>query len=396
MSQDDVLVVGAGLAGLVIAGAWAHRGGHATVLDASASVGASSAGGGLQIAPPTVAVLRRLGVDLDAAGAVVVHAQETRASDGRLLGRAPLHACEQRYGTPYVTVRRADVHAALLARVASVADVRPGTAVTSVHETHEPVVTLADGRTLHPGTLVGADGIRSVVRAALGPDRPLYSGLWAHRALVPLAGLPAHLAAPVVRLWVGPGAHVVAYPVAGGRELNLVVVVPGEDDDPTAPAWTAATDPEPLRRRLADWPDDVRAVLDAVEMLRGHAVHDRAPLEHLTSGRVALVGDAAHPMAPFLAQGANQAVEGAVELAAALAAADRPAALTAYERRRASRAGHLQQGSRRSVALLHLPAGPERDARDRAWAAETGLAHRDRLYGYPVATLLGNALASSA
>ncbi|MFB9311662.1 FAD-dependent monooxygenase [Nocardioides plantarum] len=393
---DDVLVLGAGIAGLVLAGAWALRGGRATVLDAAAS--APAAGGGLQLAPPSVAVLRGLGVDL--AGAVTIHTQQTRDRDGRLLGSTPLHGCAGRYAAPYLTVRRADLHAALLERVGDLTDVRPGTAVTAVDDPDDPVVTLADGRRLVAPVVVGADGIRSVARAALARDAPVYSGLWAHRALVPVADLPVavreHLREPVVRLWVGPGAHVVTYPVAGGRELNLVVVTGGDDDAADAPAWTAKTDPDALRHRLAGWAPDVRAVLDAVGVLRGHAVHDRPPLARLARGRLALVGDAAHPMAPFLAQGANQAVEGAVELAAALRAEDRAAGLAAYGRRRAVRAGGMQRGSREAVDLLHLSDGPARDERDRAWADETGLAHRDGLYGYPVATLLGNARASSA
>jgi salicylate hydroxylase len=401
---DDVLVVGAGIAGLVVAGAWAHRGGRATVVDGTTY--ADRAGGGLQLAPPTVAVLRGLGVDLG--HAVTIDTQVTRDRDGRLLGSTPLHGCADRYGAPYLTVRRADLHAALLDRVGDLADVRLGTAVATVDVSPDgpdaddrAVVVLRDGRRLTAPVVVGADGIHSVVRAALGRDDPVFSGLWAHRALVPLRGLPDHLHDPVVRLWVGPGAHVVTYPVAGGDELNLVVVTSGvesgaESGVEALSAWTATTEPEPLRRRLTGWAPDLLAVLDAVTVLRGHAVHDRPPLAGLTRGTLALVGDAAHPMAPFLAQGANQAVEGAVELAATLAAGDRRAGLAAYERQRAVRAGSLQRGSREAVDVLHLPDGPARRARDRAWARHTGLAHRDRIYGYPVATLLGNALASSA
>ena len=395
-APEEILVVGAGIAGLVLAGAWAHRGGHATVLDAATQ--ATPTGGGLQLAPPSVAALHGLGVDLRSTRAVPIQAQEIRDRDGRLLSRTPLDGCRARYGAPYLAVRRTDLHAALLDRVGHLADVEAGTPVDAVRNPEDPVVVLRDGRVRRATVVVGADGIHSVTRAALEADRPVPSGLWAHRALVPVAGLPPSFGEPVVRIWVGPGAHLVTYPVAGGDELNVVVVTPGDPADPRhrAGSWTAITEADPLRRRLAPWAPEVRRVLDAITVLRGHAVHDRPPIERIAHGRLALVGDAAHPMAPFLAQGANQAVEGAVELAAALRAPDREAGLTAYMARRAARAGGLQRDARRSVELLHLADGPAREERDRAWAEGGGLADRDVLYAYPVARLLGSAAASSA
>jgi len=227
------------------------------------------------------------------------------------------------------------------------------------------------------GVVVGADGIRSAVRRSLVADRPRFGGMAVYRALVPAERLP-HLARPaVVRLWLGPGQHCVCYPIAGGRWLNLVATVPAAAPDPES--WTSTGDATALASAYATWNRDVRALVSAVDSALRFVPHDRPPLRRWTAGRVALVGDAAHAMLPFGAQGANQAIEDATALAACLASAGPEAALARYDRVRRDRVAQVGAAARHHAATHHLADGPQQRDRDRALAAAASL---DWLYGY--------------
>ncbi|WP_405477749.1 FAD-dependent monooxygenase [Streptomyces sp. NBC_00009] len=166
--------------------------------------------------------------------------------------------------------------------------------------------------------VVGADGIHSTVRETFLRDEPVFAGLGIYRGLVPVDRLPDEARAALVRLWLGPGGHFVCYPVSGGRHLSFAATVPMTDAPPES--WSAPGDPEELRRAFGSWTGLVADIVEAVDVTHQWAPHDRPPLRQWSSRHITLLGDAAHPMLPFMAQGANQAIEDAMDLVAGLAA----------------------------------------------------------------------------
>ncbi|WP_051571070.1 FAD-dependent monooxygenase [Cryptosporangium arvum] len=314
-----IVVVGGGIAGLATARA---LGVPCVVLEQ----GSPPSGYGLQLGPAAVRLLERWGVDLSFA--VRPAFRELRRWDsGALIARTPLEA-------PYAAMRRADLHRALGAGV----PVRRARCVGVSDAVH-----LSSGRSVPADLVVGADGLRSVVRRAVAADEVRTSGVFARRVLV-RAPWPDP---PRVRVWLGPGQHCVSYPIAPGV-LNVVAV--GSSFD----AWHA----------------DVRELLARGRAPVRHELCDRAPLPRRVAGRVALVGDAAHPMLPYLAQGASQALLDADALASCLAAAPSiDAALARYDAERTPRATALAEAVRRAGIDNHLPDGPEQRARDQRLAA---------------------------
>jgi salicylate hydroxylase len=217
--------------------------------------------------------------------------------------------------------------------------------------------------------LVGADGLGSTIRRRMGlglSDEPIWSGRTAWRALVDARDAPEHALRLETCVWLGSRAHVVHYPLRGGELVNLVVVIDddwrGRDD---ADLWAQAGDARRLRPYFARWRPPVRDLIEAAREWRRWPLFDRNLATRWTEGRVALLGDAAHPMMPFLAQGAAQAIEDAQALAGAVSDRGRgvPAALGAYERARMPRAAAVQLASRRQGVVYHLP-GPAAFARD--------------------------------
>jgi salicylate hydroxylase len=300
-----------------------------------------------------------------------VGTHQRRWQDGRTLQRAPLNPrCEELYGAPHLTVHRAD----LLSIIAS------GFPVERIHLGHR-LVGLADsgdrvearfahGARITADLLVGADGIHSTVRAALlGEEAPRFAGCVAYRGLVPaerLADLELELGS---QSWVGPGGHFVHYFVSGGRLLNFVGWT--EHDTWNREDWTdRATIPRALAA-FDGWHPQVRRIIAAAETCFIWALFDREPLPRWSIGRTTLLGDACHPMYPFMGQGAAQAMEDGATLAACLAAAGRddPAkALQRYETLRRPRVTRLQELSRANKTRFHLPDGPAQEARDAEWA----------------------------
>ena len=240
---------------------------------------------------------------------------------------------------------------------------------------------LADGSAVEADVVVGADGLRSGVAAALhGAEAPRFTGQAAWRAVVPREAVAAPVP-PTAAVWIGRGRHLVHYPVRAGREINVVAVT--EQDRWREESWTTPGDPAELRAAFAGWPEPVPALLRAVEQTWRWALYDRPPRRGWTRGRATLLGDAAHPMLPFLAQGAAMAVEDAAVLAGSLArAADPGAALRAYEAARRPRTTAVQGWSRLNARLFHLPPPAARLAF--AAAELTGAAGRrlDALYGW--------------
>ncbi len=217
--------------------------------------------------------------------------------------------------------------------------------------------------------LIGADGIHSAVRAALfGAQEPRFAGCVAYRGLVPAAEI-ADLGLEIgSQSWVGPGAHFVHYFVSRGRLLNFVGWT--EHDNWNREDWTDRATIERALAAFAGWHPQVRRIIAAAETCFIWALFDRDPLPYWSAGRATLLGDACHPMYPFMGQGAAQAIEDGAALAACLAAdpGDPAAALRHYERLRLPRVTRLQQMSRANKTRFHLADGPEQRARDAEWA----------------------------
>ena len=334
-------------------------------------------GAGLQLGPNATRRLHALGLARALAGiAAVPDALVVRGTGGDgVVARLPLgEAMRRRYGAPYCCVHRADLHAMLL-------DAARGSAGTTLHlgaridriDAGDAAVRVdgADGRHWSGDALIGADGLWSAVRAQVsGPadPPPRVTGHTAWRALVPQAVLPAALRGADVRVWLGARLHAVAYPVRGGAALNVVVLA---ESAPAGDArdWDQTTGLDALQRATGRCGGMLQALIEAMPAWRAWTLCDRAPLagpSGMARGRVALAGDAAHPMLPYMAQGAGMAIEDAVALADALgdaAAADVPAALARYADARWRRNARVQARARRNGVVFHL-SGPARLARD--------------------------------
>jgi salicylate hydroxylase len=225
--------------------------------------------------------------------------------------------------------------------------------------------------------------VHSTVRATVAaPEPPRFSGMCAFRCLIPADRAPAFALRPVQTLWVGPDHHLVHYPISAGGQVNVVAFAPARDW--RVESWTAEGSVDDLRAEFAGWDDQLTELLGAAERTGRWALLDRDPLPRWTNGPIALLGDAAHPMYPFFAQGGAQALEDAVVIAGCLATspADPGAALARYERIRRPRATRLQLLSRGRERSNHLPDGAEQRARDAAFAGEDPLAHNAWIYGH--------------
>lgn len=390
VTVPGIAVVGAGIAGLALAAALDRRGLRSVVFEQAAEL--TEAGTGVQIAPNAARLLHRLGLAarLRAAAVRPEWTEFRRWTDDSLIGRSPLgQECERRYGAPYYTIHRADLRDAL-ASVVCRERCHVGRRLVSVAESPAgAVLGFADGSRYRAGLVAGADGIRSVVRKVLAADRPVFSGLGVYRGLVPAQALPEFARQPAVRLWLGPGRHLVCYPVCAGRMISFAATAPCAV--PGSESWTAPGSAQDLSRAFDGWAQTVQRIIGNASTISHWALYDREPLRHLATPRVVLVGDAAHPMLPFAAQGANQAIEDAAALAACLApgapgapggARPRAAAVQQYEACRASRTARLQRQARWSIQGLHMPDGQAQLTRDSALRADGDLSRMDWLYGY--------------
>ena len=386
-TPPPILIAGGGIGGLALALALAQKGRGSIVLEQRDAFAA--AGAGIQLGPNGVRVLQRLGV-ADALRPLVGEPEAIRVHEGgtaRTLATLPLGEwIAARHGAPYWVAHRGDLHGTLLAAAAAEPRItlRPGFGLAALEQTQEGVeATSAGGEALAGRALVGADGLWSSVRQVVCPaPAPQFAGATATRAIIPAAQAGA-LRAPVVGLWLTPGVHVVHYPVRAGAEI-AVVVIAGEDWQ--GREWEAEADRKRLLARMRGFHGGLTEVLARVPQWRKWALYRLPPLPRWSAGRIALLGDAAHPMLPYLAQGGVLALEDALVLGDCLEAhpGDEASAFRDFEAQRRARAQRVQAISLRQGRIYHL-APPLSWARDAALRLIPGawlMAGYDWLYGW--------------
>ncbi|MGW3034058.1 FAD-dependent monooxygenase [Streptomyces sp. NPDC001178] len=365
------IVVGAGIGGLAATLSLRRAGHEVTILEQTPQF--SEVGAGIQLAPNATRELRRLGLlDAVAAQSARPAAVSLRTwSDGtEICGYALGRQVEDEFGAPYLQVHRADLRDALAAAVPE-GWVRLNTLVVGIDQDDRTAyVTTASGERLGADLVVAADGIRSAARQWLfGADGAVFSGTAAYRALLPVDEV-ADLGLPDTGVWLGPGRHFVHYRVRRGELLNVVAVFGTETA--AQESWTAQAAPGEQLRAFEGWDFRVRSVLERAGRVFRWSIYTRTPLPRWHSGRVTLLGDSAHAMVPFQAQGAAQAVLDAAVLGDCLTeagAGDVPDALDRYVRRRLAAATSMQARSARAGDEFHLPDGPEAEARNARMAA---------------------------
>jgi salicylate hydroxylase len=296
----------------------------------------------------------------------------------------------ERYGFPYFTVYRPDLLSVLVSAIRRIKPdaIRLGARVAGFEQDATGVTLEGLGR---GDVLIGADGIHSTVRQALfGVDRPQFSGVVIWRGIVPMERLPRHMARMVGSNWVGPGGHVVHYPLRAGELMNFVGAL--DRTDWTVESWTARGTTEELAADFRGWHDDVQALIRNIPVPYKWALMLRAPMERWTLGRVSLLGDACHSMAPALAQGAVMAIEDGYVLARALAELDGDvrSRLQRYEQARRERTRRTVEGSAANIRRFHSPvlATPQaREYVDREWAGQNIAERYEWLFRYDATTV---------
>ena len=366
----------------------ARVGFDATVFEQASAFG--EVGAGIQLSPNASRVLHYLGLAqrLEALGFLPDGTEFRNWRSGRRIVGAPLGAAvREAYGFPYYHIHRGDLLRILVEAAQANARIalRPDATVRSFAQTGGQVqITVQESGTeaVHAGdVLVGADGIHSTVRAGMfGAEAPAFTGNVAWRALVPAERLPAGVAPPTASVWWGPRRHFVHYLVRGGALVNCVCVV--EKAGWEREGWLERGERDELKDDFAGWHRNIQTLIDCMDAdsLYRWALGDRQPLPRWSDGAATLLGDACHPMLPFMAQGAAAAIEDAAVLAACLReTGDIAAALPRYEALRRDRTTTMQRQSRRNGRLFHL-SGPAAWLRDRV--AQRGLRSMDGIYRY--------------
>lgn len=362
-----IVVAGAGIGGLCAALALAKRGFEVAVYEQSSQV--AEVGAGLQLSPNAMHVLKALGIaeQVKAKGfrpksAVMRHFQSGKTYFTVPLGDTALH----KFAADYLHIHRADLLSVLYAECKQAnVSIHLGQQLQSYHHSADKLsIKFENDQNLEADLLIGADGIKSKVQACmLGQTPAQFTGQVAWRGVVAADKLPKGLIKPNANLWVGPGKHFVSYYLRGGELVNFVAVQ--ERSDWQKESWHEAGDIQELRNTFVDWHPEVTELLAATEQCFLWALFDRQPLSHWTDKNVALLGDACHPMLPFLAQGAAMAIEDSYALAHCLVeqtVADQSSlnqnhiqnALLKYQQIRLSRASSIQGGARKNAGLYHM------------------------------------------
>ena len=394
-----IIVAGAGIGGLTAALSIAAKGFRVIILEKAERL--EEAGAGLQLSPNASRILVDLGLRPRLTPRAVtpeaINIMSARA--GGEIARLPLgEAASIRAGAPYWVMHRADLQGALQAEVNDHPDIdlRLGCQFEDV-TSHAKGLTVVQRRGSARQqelavALIGADGIWSAVRNHLFPEvQPQFSGLIAWRGTLDATTLPREYTSPRVQLWMGPDAHLVAYPISAARQINVVAIVPGTWN---RPGWSAPGDANELKNAFASqrWPATARMLIGAVDEWRRWALFTLPDLGEWSDGAIALLGDAAHAMLPFAAQGAGMAIEDAAVLAKCLSEsggdniAGIPASLKRYGRLRRGRVLRVQRAARQQGRIYHLT-GPLALARDfaiKTMGPQRMLARQDWIYDWRV------------
>jgi salicylate hydroxylase len=397
VASRTIIVAGAGIGGLTASLALAAQGFRVVVLEKAERL--EETGAGLQLSPNASRVLIELGLQPRLAAQAVapdaISIMSARA--GGEIARLPLgEAASLRAGAPYWVMHRADLQAALQAHVNDNPDIelRLGCQFEDA-VTHAKGLTVVQrhGLTRHSElalALIGADGIWSTVRHHLFPHvQPQFAGLIAWRGTLDAVQLPREYTSRRVQLWMGPRAHLVAYPISGARKINVVAIVPGTWN---RPGWSAPGKPNEVKDAFASsrWPGPARMLIGAVDEWRKWALFTVPDSGEWTDGAIALLGDAAHAMLPFAAQGAAMAIEDTAVLARCLGQgagenpAGIPAALKHYARLRRPRIARMQRAAQQAGRIYHLtgPAAYARDLTIKAMGPRRVLARQDWIYDW--------------
>lgn len=391
--MKKILIAGAGLGGLTAALALIRDGHEVHVFEQAAQLG--EVGAGLQLSPNATRVLDALGLGpaLHAVASEPAGKEVRLWSTGqtwKLFDLGATSAAE--YGYPYYTIYRPDLHKALVDAVeaAQPGAIALGARCDGFEVSGDGVaLRLADGRRVHGDLLVGADGVHSRIRAQLfGGDAPSFSGCLAWRGVIPAERVPERLRRPVATNWIGPGGHVIHYPLRRGELVNFVGIV--ERADWTLESWTTAGTVDECANDFKGWHEDVHALIRSIQTPYKWALMQREPMKRWTVGRVGLLGDACHPTLPFLAQGAAMAIEDGAMLARCIAArpTDVERALSLYEAARLERTSRIVQGSSENARRFHNPALATTEGAvayvDTEWAEDKIRARYHWLFDYRV------------
>ena len=380
MARFDIAIVGGGIGGLFAAKALLAQGFTVSVYEQAPRLG--EVGAGVYLTPNSVRHLARLGLDraVEKWGALVGTGSRYFREDGTPI--APVQVTDTAGWNATFGMHRADL-VNLLADAVPEHVVYTGHRCTSFAQDGDVArLSFANGATVNCDLVIAADGIHSALRPSVFPSStPVFSGSVAYRGLVPRDLVPDW---PIDcwLMWLGKGKHFLTFPVRAGQLINFVGFVPADAE--MKESWSAPGDPDQLRREFAGWDARIGTLLQHVPMTFRSALYDREPLPSWIKGRLALLGDAAHPMLPHLGQGANQAIEDGMALATILARADTatlPAALLAYERLRRERVADVQSGARKN-GLRYDSLYTDLAVRDAEIAAHANF--RRELYDYDV------------
>ena len=375
--SKKIVIAGAGIGGLCAALALAKRGFEVAVYEQSLHLG--EVGTGLQLSPNAMHVLKTLGVadEVKAKAFSPTSAVMRHYQTGKKYFSVPLgDNATQKYGADYLHIHRADLHSALQNACENLnVSVHLGKTIQSYQHTpqnlashrlapnkltphkpalHKLTIQFENSESLEADVLIGADGIKSKVQACmLGQTPAKFTGQVAWRGVVEANKLPKGLIKHNANLWVGPGKHFVSYYLRGGNLVNFVAVQ--ERTDWQQESWNEPGDITELRDTFAGWHPEVTELLNATESCFLWALFDRQPLQQWTDHNVALLGDACHPMLPFLAQGAAMAIEDSYAIAHCLANENNTQiALKAYQGIRLARTRNIQLGARKNASLYHM------------------------------------------
>lgn len=392
-----VLIAGGGIGGLSAAVALLQRGIDVEVYEQASEL--KEVGAGIQISPNGNKVLDALGVfqRLKELSCDPVRKEFRLWNSGKpwpmlSLGKAVVES----YGYPYLTVYRPDLHQSLADRVRELKPdaIHLGLGVAGCEQdSQSATLVLRDGRRVTGDALIGADGVRSVVRNTLwGPCDPEFSGMVAWRGLIPMEELPQHMQASVGSTWIGPGGHAVSYPLHRSKIMNFVATIEGKTWDIAEGSAIGST--EECLKDFAGWHEDVQILIKRSPRLIKWALMQRDPIPRWTHGRISLLGDAAHATLPFLAQGAVHSIEDGMVLSRCLEGvevSDIPGALARYEAARIDRTSRMVRGATANTERFHSKElATETSAEkylQREWSSEPIFERYDWLYSYDANTV---------